>query len=116
MALAAAVGSMLVLFICIYMPYADDSVKYRNLIHKYCGYMEIIIQSSCYSDVVIFGDFNFSCDVKHRGYKTFNDFYKEYNLLCCDDLSSGVNTYSSAAFNQESCIDHFFVSSICTHL
>lgn len=109
-ALTVKADSKLILFICIYMPCADDSVEYRNLVSKYCGCMEDVILSSHCTDVVIFGDFNFSCDVKHRGYRIFDDFSTEYKLMCCDKLSGGVNTYSSAAFNQESCIDHFFVS------
>ena len=60
---------------------------------------------------VIAGDFNFEILPGSIGYSLFAGIAADYNLVCCDSLHSNLKyTYCHATLNQQSWLDHFFVS------
>jgi len=40
----------------------------------------------------------------------FKPLLCDHDLLCCDNLMGGVNTYVNLELGHESCIDHVFVA------
>ena len=62
------------------------------------------------SNVVVVGDFNFPCNTDNIGFQAMSGLVKEFNLLCCDELFCGTDTYYNASLNHSSCIDHVFVN------
>ena len=61
---------------------------------------------------VILGDFNFQCDVSHRGFREFMPVTNNLNLCVCDslDANSVGFTYSHSTLEHKSLIDHVFVN------
>ena len=60
--------------------------------------------------MVVLGGFSFSCTPDNTGFQAVSGFMKEFNVLCCDDLSSGMATYFNSSLNHSSCIDHVFAN------
>jgi endonuclease/exonuclease/phosphatase family metal-dependent hydrolase len=60
--------------------------------------------------VIVVGDFSFSCTPDNTGFQAMSGLTKDFNLLCCDDLSGGTATYYNSSLNHSSCVDHVFVN------
>jgi len=60
----------------------------------------------------VLGDFNFACIPENYGFQTLSGFMKDFNLICCDDLSNSMDTYYNVSLKHSYCIDNVFVDSV----
>ena len=51
------------------------------------GFIAKCISDNILDDLVILGDFNFTCDARSEGYLLFKAFANDYNIVCCDHIS-----------------------------
>jgi len=94
----------------VYLPCQESTIQYESEISNYVGFIESVLNSYYYTDVVIMGDTNFQCVHDNIGFRRFLPFLNDCNLICCDSLTGGANTYINSALGRATCIDHFFVS------
>ena len=76
------------------------------------GFIENILALG--NEVIILGDFNFSCVIGHPGFDRASNIFSNFNVLHCDDLysgdPSGQFSYVNISLNRRSLIDHVFSS------
>ena len=96
----------------IYFQCLDSTSEYRDEICYYIGYIENILSSVVYDDIVTIGDSNFSVVDNNVGFQLLLSLLQTNNMLPCDDLiNSGDNcTYVNSALGHSSCIHHCFLS------
>ena len=104
--------SRLILFINIYLPCNDKSAEYRSTVSDCVGFIDNLLneEAATFTDIVILGDTNFACDMSNSGYRIFNSFMLDYNILSCDDLSNCAETYVNVPLKQASCIEPLTIS------
>ena len=97
-------GTKYIVVFNIYFPYFESSAE----ISFYLGFMENILNTVAYDDIILIGDTNFSIDEGSAGFQLLKSFIQSYNILACDDLitCSDKCTYVNTALEHVSCIDH----------
>ena len=98
------------LLVNMFLPCNDGSDDYRATVNECAGFIDHVIECTVHTDIILIGDTNFPCNVLNSGFRIFNKFLLEHDLVDCDDLSGHENTYVNNALNCASCIDHIFVS------
>ena len=75
-------------------------------------FIENILNTIPFSDVIILGDTNFDINDANAGYSLLKPLFLNYNILHCDDLINGPIQcmYDNTALGQSSRIDNFFVT------
>ena len=117
-------GGSELLLINVYFPCFNPSVEYREDVSVLCAFIENILMSNAYRDVIIFGDTYFDLSPNLAGFNILNSMLVCWNIVSCDDLPTSsidplatnhkggvIHTYFNQALNSSSRIDHFFVSS-----
>jgi len=101
-----------ILMFCVYLPCDDGDLHYCDCLSDIFGYIESIADSYPGYKCVILGDFNFQCDISHRGFREFMPVMNNLNLCVCDslDANSVGFTYSHSTLEHKSLIDHVFVN------
>ena len=94
----------------MYLPCCDTSPDYQAAISNYVGFIDYIVDNTVHSDLILAGDFNFLCSMLFSGYRIFNCFLTDPNLVSGDDMSANAPTYVNSALCQSSCIDHIFAN------
>jgi len=63
-------------------------------------------------EAIFLGDFNFPCDMSHKGFSHCCAVFNQLVIFNCDDLccENDGYTYFNNSLGQGSFIDHFFVS------
>jgi len=92
----------------VYLPCDDNSNEYINSLHQIIGYIDSCIEMFPGCKYILLGDFNFECKISSRGFREFNAFAKDSNLVVCD-APGYTYTYHHATLDQKSLIDHVFV-------
>ena len=113
-AIKVVFGVYAILCINVYFPCYDASDEYAHDLHECVAYIESLLASEVYSDVIICGDFNFPCDLLNNGYSIFYSLMTDFGLSHCDDLiqndAAARFTYVNNSLGHSSLIDHFIVS------
>jgi hypothetical protein len=100
--------------VCVlHLPCFESSAEYRAEISFYIGFIENMLNTESYSEVIILDDTNFKLSDSSTGFALFKSLLLRYNVIACDDVIRGPDryTYVNTALGHSSCIDHFFVSS-----
>ena len=73
------------------------------------SFIENILDSVSYTDVIILGDTNFPINYTNPGFVIMNSLLNCYKILPCDDLLSGLDqvTYVNVALN---CSSNIFIT------
>jgi exonuclease III len=105
-------GSQPTVIINVYFPCYANTPEYRSTVNRYIGFIESVVVefSDVNSNVVVVGDFNFSCTPDNVGFQAMSGLMKDFNLVCCDELSGNMDTYYNASLGHSSCIDHVIVN------
>ena len=74
----------------IYFPCLDSTSEYRAEIWYYLGFIENILSSVVYDDIVIIGDENFFVVDNNVGFQLLLSLLQTYNMLPCDGLVVNV--------------------------
>ena len=81
--------------------------------------LDVVDSSQSHVTVLIMGDFNANFEVFSRDVRlgAVRQLFNDLHLICCDDLDqSGVGyTYCNDSLNQQSYIDHCFISNVDKH-
>lgn len=101
-----------VILIAVYFPHMGVSGDYVVELSECLGFIDHCLHSSNYHDVIILGDMNFDCKVNSVGFKMFNSLCDDFSLNRADKYcGSDINyTYMQETTNNNSVIDHIFVS------
>ena len=96
----------------IYFSCFESSSEYRADISVCLGFMEIILNTVIYDDIILIGDTNFSINDGSAGFQLLKSFIQSYNMLACDDLitCSDKCTNVNTALEHASCIDNCFLT------
>ena len=105
-------GQKSTLLFNLYMRCNENSDEYRAEIAFYVCFIENILNTVPFSDVIILGDTNFDINDAKSGYLLLKPLLLNYNIMHCEDLINGPIqcTYDNTALGQSSRIDHFFVT------
>ena len=105
-------GQNSILLFNLYLPCIENSAKYRAEIAFYVGFIENILNTVPFSDVIILDDTNFDINDANAGYLLLKPLLLNYNIVHCDDLINNPiqYTYDNTVLGQFSLIDHFFVT------
>ena len=105
-------GTKFIVVFNIYFSCFESSSEYRAEISLYLEFMENILNTVVYDDVILIGDTNFSIDEGSAGFQILKSCIQSYNMLACDDLitCSDKCTYVNTALGNASCIDHCFLT------
>ena len=104
----------------VYFPCDDHSKSYTCSVIRLLSYVEHVIDLNPGYKCLMLGDFNFECKSSNAGFSEFSKFMSDYNLTCCDSLSSSScdYTYYHETLGHCSLIDHVFISTdsvSCVH-
>ena len=104
-------GTKSIVVFNFYFQFSDSSSEYREEISFYLWFMENILNTVVYDDIILMGDTNFSIDEGGAGFQLLKSFIQSYNMLACDDLVTCFNkcTYVNTVLGHTSCIDHCFL-------
>ena len=77
------------------------------------GFIENLLDTEHYSDILILDDTNFPCSKSNNGLVQFSALLPSYKLSNCDDLIASFkkNIYVNTALGHASRIDNFFATS-----
>jgi len=89
-------SNLQILLFCVYLPCDDGDPHYCDCLSDICGYIESV--ADCYPGYkcVILGDFNFQCDVSHKGFREFMPVINNLNLGVCDSLDANSIGFTCA--------------------
>ena len=95
-------GQKSILLFNLYLPCYENSAEYRADIAFYVGFIENILNTVPFSDVIIFGDTNFDINDANAGYLLLKPLLLNYNIVHCDYLINGSIqcTYDNTALGQ----------------
>ena len=101
-----------VIITCVYFPCISTLKDYTINTGPIIGHIENTLTS--YSDArhIIAGDFNFDCTSSNVGFDLLKKILSDYNLVFCDSKVNSPRkyTYSHETLNQNSWLDHIFMS------
>ena len=94
------------------MPCYEASAEYLAEIAFYVGFIENVLSTVTFTDVIIMVDMNFEVSNTNSGYDLFKSLLSSYSIVDCDEFIVGRNrhTYVNEALGHMSCIDHFFIT------
>ena len=78
-----------ILLFNLYLPCYENSAEYRAKIAFYVGFIENILNTVPFSDVIILGDTNFDINDAKADYSLLKPLLLNYNIVHCDDLING---------------------------
>ena len=96
----------------VYFPCYKNTADYDNEVLDCLGFIEQCINDFDCPNFVVLGHMNFECKHNSHGFKMFDPMCKELklkhaNAICANDINY---TYYQDATNNNSVIDHIFVS------
>jgi len=104
------------LLINVYFPCYKPGPEYDADLGVCIGFIDNLLKSECYNDVIITADFNFPCELNNRGFSALNNVCAGYNIVNCDNfVTRNQFTYVNDALGHSSIIDHFFISNNMRH-
>ena len=114
------VSSMFDLIVhCVYFPCRSSSglQNYITDFSSVCSKIESLLINFPNSSHLIMGDYNFECNDNSPGFNLFKDLINDYDLFCCDSLNSSMINFSyfHETLNQQSWLDHCFVTNNLKH-
>ncbi len=117
-AIKLEVDGRVTLLINVYLPWYKSGPEYEADLGLWMGFIDNMLRFECYSDVIITGDFNFTCELNNAGFVAFNSMCSEYNIVNCDSyvMNSVSFTYENEALGHSSTIDHFFTTNSLRNL
>jgi len=101
-----------IVLINVYFPCSDNSSVYFNELGHCIGFIESIL-ANCPQNVIVLGDFNFSCAMSSPGFVRLYDALKDYSVYNCDQLiscESPCYSYIHDTLGHRSLLDHFFMT------
>jgi len=100
------------LLINVYFPCSDNSVAYLNELGHCIGFIEGVL-ATCSQNVIVLGDFNFTCIKSSPGFVRTYNALKTYSVFNCDQLIFGnllCYSYVHETLGHRSLLDYFFMS------
>ena len=79
------VANRIILIVSVYFPNFDCSATYKVELGQCIGFIENTLNSNRYHDLIIVVDTNFPCSLSNPGFKQFNQFLTDFNLVHCDN-------------------------------
>ena len=67
------------------MPCYEASAEYRAEIVFYVGFIENVLSTVTFTDVIIMGDMNFEVSKSNSGYDLFKSLLSSYSIVDCDE-------------------------------
>jgi exonuclease III len=106
------IDGKVILLINVYFPCFKSGLEYEADLGLCIGFIDNMLRFESYSDVIITGDFNFTCDSNNSGFAAFDSVCSDHNIVNCDSLvlTKNYSTYENDALGHTSTIDHFFTT------
>ena len=83
-----------ILIFNLYFPCYEASAEYRAEIAFYVGFIENVLSTVTFSDVIIMGDMNFEVSNSNSGYDLFKSLLSSYSIVDCDEFIVGRNRHT----------------------